>query len=602
MAIVPLERVTFAGPVEKQSAVIQSLQKLGCLHLVDLSQQETQHSTPGGAVSAESRDALKYLRNSPYLRRQAQTDREFSMDQVVDEVLEIKRETKELEDERDYLATAIAQTEPWGEFQLPSEQQLSGLRFWFLLVPAYQLSELHGETYQEIRRDQQQVYVVVLSQDSPSHLPGEFVHLDPRALSVLRHRAEEVEAEIEELQLRRIWLTRWCARMELNMARSDDSLARKLALQSCWREGEFFLLQGWAPRDKREQLQQFAQQEALAILVEPPKRDENPPTLLKNPKILAGGENAVTFYITPSYWLWDPSITVFFSFALFFAIIISDAGYGALLAGLLLWTWKSLSGSEDRRKIRNLILALTGCSLIYGVFAGSYFGITPPADSWFGWLHVIDATNQTQMMTASIAIGIVHLVWANLVSAWRSRHTPAWPSYLGWIAALLGGFAWGLALTEAVPEKWIGHLNLWGEVGLFVGLGLVLFFSSQRPLLSLRWQDWLARMLDGLMGLTRVSSAFGDTLSYLRLFALGLASVKLAVTFNNLASDAAANLAGFGVLVAAMILIIGHTLNFVLALMSGVVHGLRLNCIEFFNWSIPDEGYLFRPFEQKAKS
>jgi V/A-type H+-transporting ATPase subunit I len=93
---------------------------------------------------------------------------------------------------------------------------------------------------------------------------------------------------------------------------------------------------------------------------------------------------------------------------------------------------------------------------------------------------------------------------------------------------------------------------------------------------------------------------FGDVLSYLRLFALGLSSAQLASTFNEL-GGAAWNRAGFGVLMAILIIVVGHTMNLLLSLMSAVVHGLRLNVMEFFNWSLPDEGYLFTAFAKKAR-
>jgi V/A-type H+-transporting ATPase subunit I len=86
----------------------------------------------------------------------------------------------------------------------------------------------------------------------------------------------------------------------------------------------------------------------------------------------------------------------------------------------------------------------------------------------------------------------------------------------------------------------------------------------------------------------------------LRLFALGLSSARLSATFNDLGASAWDS-AGFGVIAAIGIVILGHTLNLLLSLMSGVVHGLRLNCIEFFKWSLPDEGYSFEAFAKKAK-
>ena len=90
-----------------------------------------------------------------------------------------------------------------------------------------------------------------------------------------------------------------------------------------------------------------------------------------------------------------------------------------------------------------------------------------------------------------------------------------------------------------------------------------------------------------------------SVLSYLRLFALGLASTQLATTFNDL-TFAASGSTTVGSLLAVIAVACGHGLNFVLAIMSGVVHGLRLNCIEFFGWGLSDEGYPFHPFSKKA--
>jgi len=85
----------------------------------------------------------------------------------------------------------------------------------------------------------------------------------------------------------------------------------------------------------------------------------------------------------------------------------------------------------------------------------------------------------------------------------------------------------------------------------------------------------------------------------MRLFALGLASSSLALTFNQLSSEVMEAMPGLGVLLGILILLLGHTLNLALAIMSGVVHGLRLNFIEFYNWGLSDEGYPFRAFEKK---
>ena len=101
--------------------------------------------------------------------------------------------------------------------------------------------------------------------------------------------------------------------------------------------------------------------------------------------------------------------------------------------------------------------------------------------------------------------------------------------------------------------------------------------------------------------MTGISSAFSDALSYLRLFALGLASASLAGTFNAMAVQVKEALPGIGILFALLIALLGHTLNFVLAVAGGFIHGLRLNYIEFFRWSITEEGRPFSPFARKEK-
>ena len=131
-----------------------------------------------------------------------------------------------------------------------------------------------------------------------------------------------------------------------------------------------------------------------------------------------------------------------------------------------------------------------------------------------------------------------------------------------------------------------------------MSLLLVLLFSSEHPF-SFAPKALGGRFLEGLKSLTEISKVFGDVLSYLRLFALGLAAIKLAEAFNSLAASSFA-LRGAGVLLGILILVVGHAINLVMGIMGGVVHGLRLNVIEFFNWSLPEEGARYRAFSRKA--
>jgi V/A-type H+-transporting ATPase subunit I len=196
------------------------------------------------------------------------------------------------------------------------------------------------------------------------------------------------------------------------------------------------------------------------------------------------------------------------------------------------------------------------------------------------------------MMKLSVAIGVLHLVLAHLEQAWLRRgRVVAW-AHAGWVAAMLGGYALWLGAAAGAPH-WLAEAGRWG---LGLGLLAVFLFASERAVPDLRGA--LLRLLDGVQALTGVTRAFGDVLSYLRLFALGLASASLALTFNDLARQAGA-VQGLGLLYAILILLAGHVLNLLLAVMSGVVHGLRLNYIEFYNWALSGEGYAFQPFRKK---
>jgi V/A-type H+-transporting ATPase subunit I len=342
------------------------------------------------------------------------------------------------------------------------------------------------------------------------------------------------------------------------------------------------------PREKLEALQTFAGHHAVALVATAPEPGEEPPTLFENPPLLSGGEDLVRFYMTPAYSMWDPSAVVFLSFVVFFSMILSDAGYAAILGVILAWTWRKLGRSAVGGRLRVLGAALVTASAAWGVMAGSYFGVTPPEGSWVAALKVFDLNDSDTMMQLSILIGVAHVALANLVDAWRRGWSAAAVAPLGWVAVLLGAVALGMGSTP---------LQSAGPWVMGAGGAAILLFTGFAD--AGENTSFLKRLLPGLKGLSRLTSAFGDVLSYLRLFALGLASASLAVAFNGLASQVSEGLPGLGMLLGFLVLLIGHALNFTLAVVSGVVHGMRLNCIEFFGWSVSQEGRPFRAFAKK---
>jgi V/A-type H+-transporting ATPase subunit I len=607
MAIVELDKVTLYGAASQKAEIIDRLQDLGCVHLVILSAGEGV-AAPGG-VSADCHRAVTYLKSCPEQRRQVRRPEQFDREKVVSDALETERRERELVDERDDLRGAIEDVEPWGDFSLPPGGEIGGMRFWFFVLRIHdvdKLAKLAQERtarefiWREVARDLQNAYVVLLSEHEPEGVPGQLAKLDPRPLSQLQARLEEVEEELEELHHQRIGLTRWLELLANAMDRADDAAARRFAARQTLDRARVFAMQGWAPCEAAEGIRRFAEENGLAVTVEAPGPADEPPTLLQNSERLAGGEGLVTFYKTPEYRAWDPSAVAYFSFAVFFAMIMADAGYGAVIGLLAACYWKRMGQTQSGRHGRTVLGTVVVFAVVYGVLCGSYFGFAPSPESFLGELRILDAQSQELMMPLTIVVGVVHLSLANVVMAWLRRGRASALSSLGWVAVMAGGTVGGIGVFGSVGESLAGQLTRVGAALLVGGLAAVFLFSSDRPILSLSLKNHVFRVLDGLKGLAGLSGLFGDVLSYLRLFALGLSSAKLAETFNSLAKGPWDS-AGFGVLAAIAIMFLGHTLNLLLSIMSGVVHGLRLNCIEFFKWSLPEEGYLFTAFAKKAR-
>jgi V/A-type H+-transporting ATPase subunit I len=593
MAIVPIVHATIIGQATAKAACLEELQGRGFLHII--AGEAAGRGVAGHGSRAMA--AYHYLKNCPGKRRQAQEENHFDQQRITDEALAIKEKSLVLEEERDYLQARIKNLEPWGNFIMPPLAETRGYRFWFYIVPLYALNRLAAvdHVWQCVYKDNRDGYIVVIAPEEPDPrlMPTPRIHTGSKSLAEVKGRLSEVDAELEDLRWRRTGLTRWLTILARQLATVADKGLLDDTAAALYDDGELFSFEAWLPEHRLAELHGYSQEAGLLLQARAPRADETPPTLLENPPAWSGGETLVEFYTTPAYHLWDPSRVVFLSFVLFFAMIIADAGYGLLLG--LIWLLGRRRFSCTSAGLCRLFGAMVAATVLYGVLVGSYFGVGPEPHSLLARLQILDVRNKEQMMLLSIALGVGHLLMANSGNFFLARRPGLALQPLGWVLALVGGFAWWLGAVKmpGTPLLLVGG----GRATLALGGLVVLFGSSNRPLG--RWQDLLLRLADGFVALTGFSKVFGDVLSYLRLFALGLASAQLAVTFNNLAGDAMANLAGVGTLAAICILTVGHGLNLLLAVMSGVVHGLRLNYIEFFNWGLGEEGYAFRPFRKR---
>jgi V/A-type H+-transporting ATPase subunit I len=655
MTIVRLERATFVGLSSDKEQLLDDLHRFGSLEIIPLGKDE--NAAVGGGPSSHAREALKFLLAAPQRRRQVHDRRLFDAAHVEQSALGLQSRIQSLEAERDDLVQRLRAAKPFGDFQFAPPEQMGDLRLWFYVVPHKEMAKLEttsvsaypGTTafpgrrspappridglerpsYEEravseqtpriaaawevVARDNRFCYVVVVSNGEPENMPVPRVRIGSRSPSALARRLEEVELAIEDAQAERAYLTRWCLLFAHSLATLEDAAARAGAAQQTRDLDPLFALEAWVPCEHVDELAAYAQQRGIVFEHRPPAADENPPTLMHNAPRVEAGEDLVNFYMTPGYWTWDPSAIVFVSFAIFFAMILADAGYAAVLGLGVLWIWRKLgrpttgdallTSAADieqgqpavprtaGQRFRPILLLIVLVSLGYGVLVGSYFGLAPPPDSLPGRLHILDMNNAQLMMGISVLVGALHVILANVMDARRYADCRDGLASLGWAAAVCGGLL--AAAGAAIPA--VAMLKIVGGVTAVIGLLCVAGFTARR-------EKPLGRLIGGLLGLTKISAAFGDILSYLRLFALGLASASLATAFNDMAADIRGGLPRIGLLFALLVLLFGHALNLLLGVSSGVIHGLRLNVIEFFNWGLKDEGRRFTPFRRKEGS
>jgi V/A-type H+-transporting ATPase subunit I len=577
MSIAKLVRVGIVGSSARRAEALASLQALGLVHLDGLPEAMRDARRARESAGERARQALRYVTGAPRIRAQVRDDPHFDVAAFVDQALDNQEARRVTQDARDAVARRIAIVAPWGEFTLPPSPEAIGGRLWFYAGPAREAHRFErlGLPWTIVRREAGKAYVVVITPQEPIAAPFPRSHVGGHGLSELTTLRDTLDLRLDELEFAREAMTRRVGLLARDLAIAEDQGVLQAALELSASGEEVFVLSGWAPVSERAALFAWAADAGVAVLIGDPGPDEAPPTLLRPHEAVAAGADLTRLYQLPAARAWDPSGVVFFSFATFFALIVSDAGYGLVLLGLALLFWRALSRAPAARRLRGLWLTAAGLTIAWGCLVGSYFGAGAPHPA-LARLQVFSMADYDTMMALSVGLGAAHVALANLAAAWANRLSRAGATPLGW-AVLIGAGVLAWTGGDAIRPY---------AYGLGAGGLLLVAIGAGGP-------------LSALATLTKATSLFADILSYLRLFALGLAGASLAIAFNNLAADAAAGAGALGPLAGGAILLVGHSLNFALAVMGGVVHGLRLNMIEFFNWGLGAEG---RPFEPFARS
>ncbi len=412
-----------------------------------------------------------------------------------------------------------------------------------------------------------------------------------QAIAECERRMAEIPGELAELSRQLAALAdahraRWRRAVDLLSARIEQTeIIERLG------ETQFaFVLVGWTPTRAVPELRRaLAEQVGPSVVVEElpltAHERQRAPVLLENAPPVRPFERLVRLLALPQPGALDPSALMALVMPLFMGMMIGDVAYGLLLAALTgAIAWRARPGSATR----DLALVLCGGGLwavLFGFLYGEFFGTLGPAIGMRPlWRAREDAATLVSLFVLALAIGATHVILGLLLGigqAWRKRmfaRREAWREIEERLGRLIGLIA--LFVLVAVAARQLPQALLTPAAAALL-VGLVILARASWP-------------LGALMAPVEMLGVVGNVLSYLRLAAIGLASVYLALVGNELAG-LVGNL-WLGVVIASLF----HALNLALAAFSPTIHALRLHYVEFFTKFYEEGGAPFRPFGQKS--
>ena len=345
-------------------------------------------------------------------------------------------------------------------------------------------------------------------------------------------------------------------------------------------KGAVAVASGWLPLSRVSSLSSSARDNGWGVLLRDPEEGEIPPTLIDPPKFVKPVKALFEgLGIAPAYDEADVSVPFMAYFSLFFAMLVGDGGYGAIILALTLL---------GRRKLpRAWFVLMTVFSLAtigWGILSNTWFGAGLPwCEDWPTVKWLADPSYKNAMFLC-FTIGVSHLMLARLWNGVSMLNDRRCLSQFAW-AGILFFMYW---ITNVIVGIFTGGIPVWLYV--VFGVSFVTVFLQSKGIEK------------GMLFLN-VMSTLGDIISYVRLFAVGLASMKVAENFNDMALSIfnCTDLIWVKPLLAVgmvLVLLIGHGLNFAMAGLSILVHAVRLNTLEFSNHKgISWAGYAFKPFK-----
>jgi len=533
-----------------------------------------------------------------------------------DVMLDIGKERKVLQERNISLSLEITRVAPWGNFN-PEDikgSALSGLPVFLYEITPEIFHALPEDTcYIKVKSDKTSIRLVVFHREIPGVTP---FHLPEKSMSGLLEEAENNKVELENLttRLRNFVDRRTALDKEMKIVEQDLDFEAAVASLEKMEDVPCELnpahrslswVTGYVPLSDLDSVKKYAGENNWALSIkDPDETDELVPTKLKNNKFVSL-LNPVTEFLglLPGYHEVDisPFFLVFFS--IFFGMIFGDAAYGTVL--FLIAIAFIIKTKVEKKAIPQaffLLLLLGLSNTAWGALTCTWFGLdiehVPVFLKNISLAAISEAKTDPAIVTQNLQIfcfslGLLHLSIAHISNFFRRIRSPRCLGDLGLIAMLAGMYNVVLLLIVSSETRPIPLLPV--SLYLLAG-GFILNFLFGYYRTSLK-QSILASCQNIITVVLGIINVFSDIMSYIRLWAVGLAGAAIAGTANGLAGPM---LGSFLVFAGIILFVFGHGMNMVLNVLSVLIHGVRLNTLEFsghvgLNWS----GRAYKPFAKR---
>ena len=606
-----MKMVYIVSSVSKKDEMLDGLRNLGILHLSEKKSPQRAVSERFTSLSKTASALMDYAPDKKSKNKEEVpilTDTQF--EEMYQGVLTAMDKKSALIQEISAANAEIERIKAWGDFEPGELKQLKEVGY---DLHFYRLGK---NDYTMVAEDPEIRFVRLASIDKmdtvavlgtlPATIPAAEFSIPEKGISELTKEIEIAQQEIAACDEVLKKAAVYDSSFQVQMLKAQNAENYSSASETAENDDDFVWISGYLPEDELDKFKTAAKENKWAWAQEDvSEEDTQIPTKVKYGK-LSGLIKPVfdILGILPGYRESDISLWFFLFFTLFFAMIIGDAGYGLLI---LIGTIAYVAKTKKRDNTVYLLFVLSISTIIWGAITGTWFGmekamevpllkamVIPNFANYPEYFGVTALTQQNTIMKFSFSIGAIQMALGSLISIKKKigEKNLSWVADLGWLVAIIAMYM--LSLYLVIGEK-ISVKPVFSLIG--VAFITVVLFGGMAPDRTFA-QGIKAGLADAFTVFLNTISCFGNVMSYIRLFAVGMAGLAISQSFNGIAAGFHGPLIILGVVV----VLIGHGLNIIMCFLSVVVHGVRLNVLEFsgqagLEWT----GIAYEPFKENDK-